>query len=79
MAEEEETRTKTVVEIIPKNPSPEIHNDEPPKFSLNGVFTIIRKKGLMEAMSDDAWGPHVHLVMILIVITLIAIGVAIVT
>ena len=76
--EEEQSSKRRVLEIRPKNPSPEVNDDEPPKLTLGGVFSVIRKKGLLEALSDDAWGPHVHLVTILIIILMIAVGVAII-
>jgi hypothetical protein len=69
---------RKVREIIPTDPSPEVFEDEPPKLTIGGVFGIVKKKGLLGALSDDAWGPHVHLVMLLIIIFFIAVGVALV-
>jgi hypothetical protein len=76
---EEETHTRReIVEIRPKDPSPEINDPEPPKFSIGGVLAVVKKKGLLEAITDDAWGPHVHLVLLMSIVSIIAIIIAIV-
>jgi hypothetical protein len=76
--EEESSTRREILEIRPKDPSPEVNDPEPPELTIGGVLGIVRKKGLIGALSDDAWAPHVHLVMLLVIITMIAIGVAII-
>lgn len=76
--EDDKSIRREITEIRPTDPSPEVFGEEPPNFSLGGVLGIIKKKGLAGAHADDAWGPHVHLFIIMIIIFLIALGVAIV-
>jgi hypothetical protein len=76
---EEETMTRRhIEEIIPTDTAPEVNDPEPPKLTIPGVMGIVKKKGLAGALSDDAWGPHVHLVMLLVIIFLIALGIALI-
>ncbi|UCH88027.1 MAG: hypothetical protein JSV49_07080 [Thermoplasmata archaeon] len=70
---EEKSERRQVLEIRPKDPSPEVNDAEPPRYSLGGVLNTVKKKGLLEALADDAWGPHVHLTLLLTVIIFIAI------
>ena len=67
---------REIKEIRPKNPSPEINDPEPPTYSLSGVIGVIKKKGLNEAILDDAWGPHVHITLIISIIICIGLIVA---
>jgi hypothetical protein len=76
--DDEQSVRREILEIRPKDPSPEVFDPEPPELTIGGVLGIVKKKGLIGALSDDAWAPHVHLVMLLVIITMIAIGVAII-
>lgn len=78
VVEEEKSIRREIQEIIPTDTAPEVNDPEPPQLSISGVLNIVKKKGLAGALSDDAWGPHVHLVMLLVIIFLIAIGIAII-
>ena len=51
---------------------------EPPALNAANVMGVIRRKGFVGAMTDEAMGPHIHLVTILGIVVLIAIAVGIV-
>ena len=48
---------------------------EPPSLRPGTVLAVIKRKGLIGAMKDEAMGPHMHLLAILGVVVLIAISV----
>lgn len=77
-ARDEKVIRRDIREIIPDDTMPEVNDPEPPELSIGGVLEVVRKKGLVGAISDDAWGPHVHLLMIISIIFIIAIVIAII-
>ena len=50
---------------------------EPPPLTPGNIADVIRRKGFVGAMQDEAMGPHIHLVTVLGVVVIIAIGVAV--
>ena len=53
--------------------------DVPPEFSIGELITLFRELGISEALKDEAWGPHVHLLIILFTVFIIAILIGIIT
>jgi hypothetical protein len=53
--------------------------DEPPEFSVFQIINMIRERGFSESIKDEAWGPHVHLMIILCTVFLIAIIIGVIT
>jgi hypothetical protein len=75
---EEKVVRREIREIIPDDTMPEVNDPEPPELSVGGVLGVVRKKGLIGAISDDAWGPHVHLLMLISIIFIVAVVIAII-
>ena len=59
---------------VPDQPIP----DEPPEFSIGKVLKLFRERSFSEVIKDEAWGPHVHLVLILFIVFVIAIVIGII-
>ena len=52
------------------------HLQEPPALNVKNVIDVIKRKGYVGAMQDEAMGPHIHLITILGVVVIIAVVVA---
>jgi len=52
---------------------------EPPALNMTNVRGVIRRKGLIGALSDEGMGPHIHLMMVLSLVVVIAVGVGVVS
>lgn len=76
--DEDKTVKRDIQEIRPTDNLPDVDLAEPPKLTIGGVLDVIKKKGLVGAISDDAWGPHVHLIILLIIISLVAVSVGVI-
>ena len=68
---------KETVEVEEEGDDPSLELQEPPSMTPGNVMGVIRKKGLMGAMKDEGMGPHMHLLAIMGVVILIAIGVGV--
>ena len=53
--------------------------DEPPEFSVIKIINMFRERSFSEILKDEAWGPHVHLMIILCTVFLIAIIIGLIT
>ncbi len=60
---------------IPDQPIPE----EPPDFSIGEMIGMFRERSFSEILQDEAWGPHVHLLIILFTVFIIAIIIGLIT
>ena len=60
---------------IPDQPIPE----EPPEFSIGEMIGMFRERSFSEILKDEAWGPHVHLLIILVTVFFIAIVIGVIT
>ena len=78
MTDDDEVVRREIREIIPTDTMPDVNEPEPPKLSVTGALNVVKKKGLLGAITDDAWGPHVHLLMLLVIIFIMAVTIAII-
>jgi len=53
--------------------------DEPPEFNVFAIINMFRERSFSELMKDEAWGPHIHLTIILCTVFLIAIIIGLIT
>ena len=48
-------------------------SEEPPEFSIGNLITTFREKGIINALNDEAMGPHTHLFLLLTLVFFLAI------
>lgn len=53
--------------------------EEPPEFSIGEMIGMFRERSFSEILKDEAWGPHVHLLIILVTVFFIAIVIGVIT
>jgi hypothetical protein len=51
---------------------------EPPALTFGNVVGVLRRKGFVGAMTDEAMGPHIHLITIIGIVVIISVVVGIV-
>ena len=78
MSDDDEVVRREIREIIPTDTMPDVNEPDPPLLSVTGALNVVKKKGLLGAITDDAWGPHVHLLMLLVIILIMAVTIAII-